>query len=209
MGFTCLFFFFFFSYIPSYVSHSPSTLGVQGAALVLLSRQPHTVALPVRPFVCLPACLPVPVCLFLFVWYFSDTQVLCRVSSTFGSSHQRDWSQKGCVWSDKPVNTEAYADAYINRIYEILFFFSQFANVNSKCNFFSHWPCCCLISVLLCLRLGSAVSHCLCKQHALPSGTAMLHIQLVWFSLWRNIQGASPPPPHTHTHTPPLLKCGG
>lgn len=48
----------------------------------LLSRQPHTEGLSACPLVCLPSL----VCLFLFAWYFSDIQVLCRLRAIFGSS---------------------------------------------------------------------------------------------------------------------------
>lgn len=46
-------------------SHSPSTLRVQDAAPLLLSRQPYTVALVVCPFACLSllACLSIFICL--------------------------------------------------------------------------------------------------------------------------------------------------
>lgn len=63
------------------MSHSPSTLKFQGIALALLSRQLHTVVLPLCPFVCMSS----PVFL-LFVWYFWDIKVFCRLGAIFGSS---------------------------------------------------------------------------------------------------------------------------
>lgn len=63
--------------------HSPSTRGVQGAALVLLSRQPHTVAQPGCPFVCPTA----PVHLLLFVWYFQ----IPKFFAEWKRLHYRSW----------------------------------------------------------------------------------------------------------------------
>lgn len=67
------------------------------------------------------ACLSIFICLILF----RNTQVLCRHRAIFCSS-----LAAASAWliterlhlTDKLVNLEAYADAYINRIYELLFF---------------------------------------------------------------------------------------
>lgn len=176
------------------MSHFPSTLGVQGAAHLLLSRQPHTVALPMCPFV----CLLMPACLFLFLWYFSEIQVLCRVRATFGSS-----LAAASAWliterlhlTDKLPNLEAYVDAYINR-----FFF--FVSCKFKELFF---PMTRLLSNQhLIVSVPRVCSITLSQQTARSPPAARQCLMSNWFDfLSEGIEGAFLLLP------PSLLKCGG